>query len=449
MQPNAKRVISLALAFVLFTAALLPGLTREAQALTYNGSASYESGRFYRALTEVNLTGDPRTDLVNIARSQVGYQEGGSQNQLSGEVLGSLNFTEYGRWYGAQDMWCAMFASWCANVAGISTDVIPSHAYTPNGLKWFRDRGRAVSRAKVEAGEYTPQPGDLIYFKSSRNKNTTNHVGIVTGYSNGRVYSIEGNTSSAGNSTNGGVVTEKSYKISNTFIVYICSPDYERTGARVTLKEPTAKVPTTTQTTQTNKTTQKKLTPTTAQIKQLRQAICAVESGSDTDYGQINAHSGSAITIGSGQWYGTDAREVLSRIRSEDPKAFAKLDTAGIGTDLDTADWTGYRIAADSEKALCIRSILSSDAGIQVQEALLNDQAKASLKAVIKLGVKDADAIVFCAGLYHLAGAGTVGRILKQVQGNLTAEALLAAVSAPGFVALEPSAAILYDYLNQ
>ena len=436
----AKRILSFSLAFILLSTALLPGLTPEAQALTYNGSASYQSGKYYRALTEVNLTGDPRTDIVNIARSQVGYQEGGSQNQLSGEVLGSMNFTEYGRWYGAQDMWCAMFASWCANVAGISTDVIPSHAYTPNGLRWFRDRGRAVSRAKVEAGEYTPQPGDLIYFKSSRNKNPTNHVGIVTGYSDGRVYAIEGNTSSAGNSTNGGTVTEKSYKISNTFIVYICSPDYERSGTRIALKEPVVKP-----TTQTVKKTQ---TPTAAQIKQLRQAICAVETGCDGDYGYVTTGIGTTIAIGGGQWYGTEAHALLAKIRTADPDAFAALDTAGIGADLDNSDWNSYNISADSEKAQSIRAILCSEAGIRVQEQLLDKQAKSALQAAIKLGVKDTEALLLCAGFYHLAGGNTLQRVLKQLQGDPTPENILTALDAAGYTHLVPTATTLYEHLK-
>lgn len=442
---QAKRVLCLALALVLLFSTAIPAVTQEAHALTYNGSESYKAGEFYRALTEVELTGDPRTDIVNIARSQVGYQEGGSKNQLSGEVLGSMNFTEYGRWYGAQDMWCAMFASWCANVAGISTDVIPSHAYTPNGLKWFRDRGRAVSRSKVAAGEYTPQAGDLIYFKSSRNKNTTNHVGIVSGYSNGVVYAIEGNTSSAGNATNGGVVTEKSYKLSNTFIVYICSPDYERSGTRIALKEPVVK-PSATQTTQT---TQKKQSPTSAQIKTLRSAICAVESVSQIDYGQISAHSGSAITIGSGQWYGVGAKEVLKQIQAEDTKAFAALDTAKIAEDLSSANWNTYRISPDSEKGQCIRAILTSEAGIRVQEKLLDAQAKTALKAAMKLGIKDADAVMFCAGLQHLAGSAAVQRILKQVKGNVTAEAILAVTNTEGFTHLQAAAKTLYESLNK
>jgi signal peptidase I len=78
----------------------------------------------------------------------------------------------------------------------------------------------------VAAGKYTPQPGDIIYFRSDRNENPTNHVGIVTKYSGGTVYTIEGNTSSATISTNGGAVCTKSYSISNTYIVYICKPNY-------------------------------------------------------------------------------------------------------------------------------------------------------------------------------------------------------------------------------
>ena len=94
--------------------------------------------------------------LVGIALSQVGYQEGGNRNQLSGEVYGGENITEYGRWYGLQDMWCAMFVSWCAHVAGIPTSVVTSHSYTPTGLNWFKSKGQAYSRATVAAGGYTP-----------------------------------------------------------------------------------------------------------------------------------------------------------------------------------------------------------------------------------------------------------------------------------------------------
>ena len=198
-------------------------------ALEYSGSASYASGRFYTALQNVTLTGNARTDIVAVALSQVGYQEGSSSSQLSGEVQGASNYTEYGRWYGLQDMWCAMFVSWCAHTAGIASSVVPYHSFTVSGLNTFISWGRAYTRAAVAAGTYTPRAGDIIYFKSSRNSNKTNHVGIVTSYAGSTVYTVEGNTSSATISTNGGAVCTKSYSITNTYIVYICSPDYAGT----------------------------------------------------------------------------------------------------------------------------------------------------------------------------------------------------------------------------
>ena len=228
MSKILSKVISLVLclAMVLVAFPAVADIKADAANITYSGSSSYMSGKYYTALTQVPKTGNHRTDIVNIAKSQVGYQESSSSSSLSGTSYGSSNCTEYGRWYGLQDMWCAMFVSWCAYVAGVSTSVVPKHAYTPTGLQWFIDRGQAYTRAKVAAGNYRPQPGDIIYFKSPRNSNITNHVGIVTSYSGTTVYTVEGNTSSATVSTDGGAVAAKSYDISNTYIVYICRPAY-------------------------------------------------------------------------------------------------------------------------------------------------------------------------------------------------------------------------------
>ena len=226
MKKNINRIVAICLVAVMCLL-LVPV---EADALSYSGSSSYMSGKYYRNLTAVNLTGNQRTDIVNVAKSQVGYQEGSSSSQLSGSTYGGSNYTEYGRWYGMQDMWCAMFVSWCAKVANIPSSIVTYHSYTPTGLSWFKSKGQAYSRATVASGGYKPQPGDIIYFKSARNSNPTNHIGIVTSYSGSTVYTIEGNTSSATISTNGGAVAAKSYSISNTYIVYICKPAYTGTN---------------------------------------------------------------------------------------------------------------------------------------------------------------------------------------------------------------------------
>lgn len=107
-------------------------------ALSYSGSSSYKSGKYYTALTNVKLTGNQRKDIVNVAMSQIGYHEGSNSSSLSGLGNGSKNYTEFGRWYGTQDMWCAMFVSWCANTAGVSQSVVPKHSFTVDGLNWFQ-----------------------------------------------------------------------------------------------------------------------------------------------------------------------------------------------------------------------------------------------------------------------------------------------------------------------
>ena len=226
---------TLCLLLVLVTVVSMMPIQADALSPTYTVSGTYDDGEWYRNLKNVELTGNQRADIVAVARSQVGYTEGSSDNQLSGYAKTNGNHTEYGKWYGLQDMWCSMFVSWCANQARVSTGVVPSTSYTVTGLNTFINWGRAYTRAQVANGQYTPQPGDIIYFKGSRNTAKTNHVGIVTGYASGTVYTIEGNTNNAADkSTNGGGVFEKSYSISDTYIVYICCPNYANSNQVVT-----------------------------------------------------------------------------------------------------------------------------------------------------------------------------------------------------------------------
>ena len=380
-------------ALVLAVALLLPVLATQAGAVTYAGSQQYRAGKYYSRLTAVKLTGDQRTDIVNIARSQIGYQEGNSSNQLGGEIMGSTNFTEFGYWYGAQDMWCAMFVSWCANLAGVSQSVIPSHAFTPNGLKHFRDRDQDYSPAQIQAGEYTPRAGDLIYFKNGRNANRTNHVGLVTGYSNGRIYTIEGNVGSSAYVTNDGMVAEKSYPITNEFIVAVCCPAYPVTGTAVT----------------------------EADVASLREALYALESGSC--YSSVSAACG-ILTLGAGQWYGEEARILLQSIQAADSKAFARLDDCGIAEMLTAENWATFR-PTDRQTA-AIGAILSSDAGIRCQDSRMDRCLKAGLKQARKLGITDDTAALLFAGVLHLNGESAANRLVSQLD-EITADALTAA----------------------
>ena len=127
----------------------------------------------------VRVYGEPDVDyvsrLIKIAESQLGYVEGPD------------NDTKYGRWYGIPNgEWCAMYVSWCANQAGISTEIIPKYASCTTGREWFESRGLFKYKE-----EYTPKAGDIIFFLS----NGAGHTGIVINCVGNHVYTIEGNTS--------------------------------------------------------------------------------------------------------------------------------------------------------------------------------------------------------------------------------------------------------------
>lgn len=404
MKGIKKRILSAALALAMLAPAPV-------QAVDYKGSDSYQTGKYYRALQEVTLTGDPRTDIVNIALSQVGYQESAYMAELSGEIVGNANFTEYGGWYDMQDQWCAMFVSWCAALAGISDQVVPKHSYTPNGLYWMKDKwGRAYSRAKVEAGAYTPQPGDIIYFKSPTTKATTNHVGIVTGYRDGIVYTVEGNTSSPAIFSGGGTVARKSYPITNSYIVYICCPDYERTGQKV--KSGVA-------------------TRTLAQKKEaVEQAVNLLESGDIRGYDRVGCDDEGVVTLGSGQWHGEQARSLVARIRNADPSAFAALDTAGLAGLL-AADWTG--ISLNQAQTDCLRGILGSEAGVRIQQECLRQQMAEGQALAETLGVTEPEAKLACGALYCLGGAVAVRRAVGNRGAELNSKAICGAMDTMGY----------------
>lgn len=378
MKRSIKRTAAALLAAVLTLSVAMP-----VRALEYQGSESYMQGKYYEALQQVKLTGDPRTDIVNIALSQVGYQESTYMKELSGEIVGNVNFTEYGDWYDMQDQWCAMFVSWCAALAGISKDVVPKHSYTPNGLYWLKDKwGRAYSRAKVEAGVYTPQPGDLIYFKSASTKNTTNHVGIVTGYRDGIVYTVEGNTTSPAIFSSGGTVARKSYAITNQYIVYICSPDYEVTGLRLTEEA-------------SGRTAKEKL-------QAICDAVCVLESGAADGFDAVGRNARGELTLGCAQWSGEKAQQLLDRISMAAPELPA--------------------VSAHEETAQ-LKAVLGSEAGIAVQKEMLAQALQAGQSAAAKAGVSDEDALLAWGVLGYFGGTGVLGQTLERM-GTVSASQL-------------------------
>ncbi len=201
-----KRVFALLLCVMTFVTAL-----------PLTSFAAYEN-------THTN-TGNQIEDLISVATTQIGYTEGNTSSQTGGTSGGSGNYTKYGKWYGINPgAWCAMFVSWCANQAGISSSIVPKHASCDIGMQWFQNNGK-WKWSKALGGSYTPKRGDIIYFRTNTSITyDSTHVGIVYAADSSTVYTIEGNTSNK--------CARKSYSTSSAYILGYGTPAY--TGGNTT-----------------------------------------------------------------------------------------------------------------------------------------------------------------------------------------------------------------------
>ena len=209
---------------ILMTIALgifVPQMKVNALNMTYTPTNGFRNSKYYSQLCDVNLTSDQRANLVNVAKSQIGYHEGNNFEQYGGGSSGSDNVTEYNYWYYGQKHvkgndtypWCAVFVSWCAKQAGLS-NIIPSFAGCGTGYN--STLPKAGAKTYLRSTGYTPQSGDIIFFNSGGY--SPGHVGIVNYVSNGYVYTIEGNSSDKVNTV--------SYALSNTKIYGYAVPNY-------------------------------------------------------------------------------------------------------------------------------------------------------------------------------------------------------------------------------
>ena len=229
MQKNKRRWKKGAI--VCATAALAFTLALPASAITPNYdrmTSAFEGSRYYLNLGTLTLTGDQPTDLVMIAMSQLGYHEGNNQWQTHGEnKAGEGNYTDYNYFHGSVDQlgngkltygypWCASFVSYCARLAGIPVEVLPTSLNCARWVTYFRGVGEFHERSSG----YVPRQGDLIFFKDASSTAISTHVGIVRYECNGLVYTIEGN--------NADEVRLDCYDMKDTFIVGYATPEYSR-----------------------------------------------------------------------------------------------------------------------------------------------------------------------------------------------------------------------------
>jgi len=148
------------------------------------------------AIAQFKHTGTIREKALKKAISQIGVKESPSGS----------NKVRYTDWYGMVGPWCAMFATWCFELAaqemGKDSPAFVRgsyYAYVPYILSDAK-AGRRGLRITSD-----PQPGDLVIYDWHYDS-VPDHIGI---FEQGSVYSfsaVEGNTSTSNNSNGGEVM---------------------------------------------------------------------------------------------------------------------------------------------------------------------------------------------------------------------------------------------------
>ena len=167
-------------------------------------------------------------------------------------------------------------------------------------------------------------------------------------------------------------------------------------------------------------------------ITVLRKILYAVESG-DQVYGKqdyscfagvgANCSNEKAITIGAGQWYAGEAKELLHRIQRANPKLFKDMDTAGLEKDLLMKSWDTYAVTAESAKGKCIVDIISTDLGKKCQDQYMEDQIQTYIPIIEKAyGTMEDSAMMECINVLHQGGFDALKRILSKTPEPYTAD---------------------------
>lgn len=151
----------------------------------------YESrAKWEKSVAGIYFTGDWRQDIVEIAKTQIGYEES-TRNFIIDDLGRKMGYTRYGAWYGADyGEWCAMFLAFCAEYANIPAAAFPRGALVQDVIR------RAKGMDAYENSLYIPQTGDLIFFDWDGD-GSADHAGVVEYASETDITTIEGNSANA------------------------------------------------------------------------------------------------------------------------------------------------------------------------------------------------------------------------------------------------------------
>jgi hypothetical protein len=131
-------------------------------------------------------------NLTKVVNAEVGYHEGYSNGHWNNhekyaDKVPGLEWVD-----DVEGAWCAVFAAWAFQTAGLPKGAYPVTASCATGVSWYKARKRFSGYPAIGAQIfYGPGGGE--------------HTGVVIGFDATHVYSVEGNTNVNGSPEGDGV----------------------------------------------------------------------------------------------------------------------------------------------------------------------------------------------------------------------------------------------------
>ncbi len=147
----------------------------------------------------------PWPELAEIARREVGVREVTRNDAPRIRQYWSAVPACEGNWK-VRAAWCAGFVSWCVREADPEWEDRPAFEGVSEWLGWCIKHAEIVCHPDqgVFSKEHAPSAGDIVIFLPH-----FSHIGIVTGWNDGAVETIEGNTNDEGSREGDGVYARR------------------------------------------------------------------------------------------------------------------------------------------------------------------------------------------------------------------------------------------------
>jgi hypothetical protein len=133
--------------------------------------------------------------LAKVVKAEVGYHEGFSgghwnNHEKYADLVPGLEWVD-----NVEGAWCAVFAAWAFQTAGLPKGSYPVTASCATGVSWFKARKRFSAYPAIGAQIFYGPGGGT-------------HTGVVIGFDATHVFSVEGNTNANGSPEGDGVYSK-------------------------------------------------------------------------------------------------------------------------------------------------------------------------------------------------------------------------------------------------